>query len=101
MKERDTCFKCGKKGHKAIECGKFQCYNCGKQGHLARDYKVRPRSNQKKRRYSEEDKNERTKKFKEQEDLETKEQGKEEAPQRASLRMHMNKTGDLLLMKEF
>jgi len=44
-KERDTCFKCGKKGHKVIECGKFQCYNCGKQGHLARDCKVRLRSN--------------------------------------------------------
>ena len=40
-------------------------------------------------------------KFKKQEDVETKEQGKEEALQRAPLRMHINKTGDLLLMKEF
>jgi len=28
-----------------MECGKFQCYNCEKQGYLARDCKVRPRSN--------------------------------------------------------
>ena len=41
------------------------------------------------------------KKFKKQKDLETKEQGKEEAPQRAPLRMCMNKIEDLLLMKEF
>ena len=88
-KERDTYFKCGKKGHKAIECGKFQCYNCGKQGHLVRDCKVRPRSNQKKKDIVKKIKmKEQKRSSKKQEDFETKKQRKEEALQRVTKNAH-------------
>ena len=45
MKKRksEECFKCGKRGHKVVECRKFNCYKCGGNGHLAKDYPNRPK----------------------------------------------------------
>jgi len=85
-REKDTCFKCGKRGHKAMDCGKFQCYNCGKIGHLARDCRDRQRPREKKRRYAGDEENQEgrnKKKIKEQkeEKVPTHEvEGKEIAP---------------------
>jgi len=32
-----TCNKCGKKGHKQVDCPKTECYNCGGRGHVSSD----------------------------------------------------------------
>jgi len=37
-KENGACFKCGEKGHKAVNCPKGRrCFQCGKFGHLRAD----------------------------------------------------------------